>query len=535
MLTRLRSRLRHPFEEKNATDGFTLIEVVVAMFVFMIVSLGILSSVMLTKAVSADAQARQTASNLATAALNVARTTKNLNDLSSSTTTRTLAGRTYTVKTTVKWAPSTTGVTTQCSTGTGAVLGKSVEVAVSWKGASAVSKKVDVTTLVASTSAVTQVGNGSIMVQVTNAQGLPFSAGVALAIAPVPSTGAQTPDSSTIPAQVDAQGCAFIPNLVPGSYTITIGTVYNGMGFPDVDSSGNAQSSRTVGVTANTTQPATFTYDQSTPVTATLGPTGATLPVGVQTTFVHDDTISMPPGGCNGVAAQHCVFPYSNGYSLIAGNLGTGTAPGCESVDPTKWLADANYQQGAAAPVVTTAGTAVTANAPMGTVAISGLAAITPASPATLTISAKQQASSATDAADPGCVIADGNSYTFPPIAGDTATLALPYGTWALTYSTSVTYTLKCTATRTYSGGSYVYKCSNTGTSTPSGHTPPASGSTCPTGSGSGSGGSYSCTWTDPSTSSATPLSSQIVTPTAPSSVAGNVVTLDPRRPVSSP
>lgn len=430
-----------PHPRSSADAGFSLIEVMVAMFIFAVVSLAFASALLTTMQVSSDSLARQTASSLAASQIDQVRTTTDLTTLDSSAapTNVAVAGRTYHVSTIVRWTGAGSGTDAQCSSGSGPLLNKAVKVVVSWDGMAASALPAEADTVVAPKSRISDVNKGVIIVSVKNAQGT-GNAAVTISVVPNPTTpnGASAISASIDPT--DAQGCGYVLNVTPGKYDVSISKT--GTSTPSVDIAQSTTPKQTVDVSAGTTATAPFQFDQS----ATFVPhyasnvTGTVvLPLTMDTTFVNTYGIFTA------TATPTRLHPFTAGYTVLAGSLGVngGTASNCLAVDPGAWpvVTDSTGTWAGKRPdaVAAAPGSSADALVPMGAVTVAG--------PASGYLSAVAQTSGPSGSGNPGCGAP--KTYLIKLPASGSATIALPFGSWKLTSgATSSSQTTKVTASQ---------------------------------------------------------------------------------------
>jgi prepilin-type N-terminal cleavage/methylation domain-containing protein len=412
-------------------SGFTMVEVLVAMMLFTIVSVSIVGSLIAIRTISASANLRQTAQNIAAGALDKARVVGDITTLSGGTSTQTVGSRTFTITQSVSWVGSIIGDDSQCSSGSGNMIARAVSVSVTWNGMGG-QNPVTMSTVVAPDARLNTAGNGAILVSVKSASGAGL-AGVTANAKPA----ATNPNGATTtagPFTTDADGCVFIPGVTPGNYDVTITKAAAGNTYVGSDQTPNTLTDKGITVSASNSASATFQFDQSMKYSLTFGSSipGRVLPSApvISPSFTNSYGIWLPSGG-----PDYYLHPYPVGYRIIAGQLGNdqGTAPTCAALDPSAWEAvvDPNDPtQTWSPPELTqpaTAGGSATYDVPMGAVTITGYSG---------TITAKALSAPA-DSTDPGCDAATtapstAKNYTFTSVPSG-ATLALPFGYWQLT------------------------------------------------------------------------------------------------------
>lgn len=146
---------------------------------------------------------------------------------------------------------------------------------------------------------------------------------------------------------------------------------------------------------------------------------GATLPTNLPTTLVNPTSGTTP---LTNTATSATVFPFAAGYRVVAGTYavdssGTASKTTCLSPEPGSWTV-ANKAGKVGTPTEPSAAPSRTVQ--MGAVKLSKLP--------------KDQFLTAVTTTpvngDPGCAV--GMTLRFPKYSGDTATVALPWGTWKI-------------------------------------------------------------------------------------------------------
>jgi len=304
--------------------GMTLIEVLVAMLIFALVSTGIIYTMLSTLTITRDSRARQVASNLAAQQIDLSRDAKDLFLLVDNDHDVTLNGDTFHVHTSTQWV-SDPDLEFSCGAGGGALRYKRVNVTVTWDNMRSVTNPVRSDTVIDPKVRINDPTKGTILVSVLNAVGT----GVAgVTVATSPSTG-------TVIAPTDAQGCTYILKANPGAYTVTV----SGTGYRDGNQ--NATASTSVSVTMGTSSSAGFLYDKAATFTTHLATTftpgpGVTLrvPTDMKISFWNTYGIySQTPTGGAGTATQTFpLHPYPSGYQVYAGACDRGEPGFWESV-----------------------------------------------------------------------------------------------------------------------------------------------------------------------------------------------------------
>lgn len=412
MLLRIVDRLR---AARESDEGFSIIEVMVAMTVFAMIAAGVAAGIASTLYLTQDNRSREAALNLANQALDAARSTKDVFTLDDDTSTLSVGNQDYTVKQTTNWINSD-GSDNSCGAGSGVLAYKRVSINVSWtSGTSPRQKSVVLDTLISPSSAVSSATASTIVVGVRTATGGPNS-GVAVTITPV-SGGATS--LSNPPAATDSNGCSYAVGVTPGTYKVTITKAGN------IDKAGATAPYASIATVAGGVGNAAFLYDQG--VTVTAGAplnlkdgVAVKLPTLLPMTYRYDDTVQTV------TTTSTVLFPYQ--WTAIA-----GAYPGCTDVDPTAWPAANNLatspnifnaMDGSTPGYNPTTAVTATARAPMGVIDVKmgGLD--------TVLVATSKNASPVPNG-DPGCSTA--TTYTFTGMTSAAATtIALPFGTWTL-------------------------------------------------------------------------------------------------------
>jgi prepilin-type N-terminal cleavage/methylation domain-containing protein len=419
MLLRIVDRLR---AARESDDGFSIVEVMVAMTVFAMIAAGVAAGIVSTLYLTQDNRSREAALNLANQALDAARSTKDVFTLDDDTSAQRVGNQDYTVVQTTNWINSD-GSDNSCGAGSGVLAYKRVAITVSWtSGTSPRQKNVVLDTLIAPSSAVSSATASTIVIGVRTATGGP-NTGVAVTITPV-SGGATS--LSNPPAATDANGCSYAVGVTPGTYKVTIAKAGN------IDTTGDATPDASVATVAGGVGNKSFLFDRA--VTATAGGplnlkdgVAAKLPTTLPMTYRYNDTLVTSS------TTTATLFPYP--WTAIAGTY----SDACKNVDPTAWptannLATSpnifNATDGSTPGYNPTTPLTVTARAPMGVfdVKMSGLDTV---------LVATVKNTSAVANGDPGC--SPTTTYYFTGMSAATkTTVALPFGTWTLRGSTSL-------------------------------------------------------------------------------------------------
>jgi prepilin-type N-terminal cleavage/methylation domain-containing protein len=451
MIRRLSAVLR-PQERRDAEAGFTVIEVMVAMLVFAVMSVGIAYGIVNSLQLTQNSRGRTTATALATQDIDrlrqiAAASTNGIFQVLSTTTNppqTSIGGTKYTINRAVTWV-QTDGSSGGCgaTTSQAALAYKSVVETVTWTSANGgTQQSVTMTSGIAPADAVTDPSDGTILISVTDSTGAP-NPGVAVSVSAISGGGGAA--LSSAPPVTDSQGCSYATNVQPGTYTISVSETGG------IDSDQQQPSSRTpISVKAGGSSPVPFTYDLATNYTnvkyaSNLAKnTGALMATNMQT------TLSSSTGGLDQItpwtsaqtitsdtAVPISAFPFQGGYNgIYAGSYANSPAGGsttCVNPNPSTWstpnAAGQVGQSSAQIPAPIGAQYAQQVNVPMGAATIKGLSSSANGNRYITAVSATPATG------DPGCNVP--MTLTFPKATGTTVTVALPFGTWTLYAGTS--------------------------------------------------------------------------------------------------
>jgi prepilin-type N-terminal cleavage/methylation domain-containing protein len=407
-----------------ADDGFLLIEVMVAMVVFAVISTAVLGTVLTSLATARSDRGRVTAANLAARELEITRSqfqspaagpktiatgkVSGPNPLPGGVAGAPLVvdGMAYTLVRSAAWQSQGASAGPCDGGASGQLAYLRVTVTVSWPRMSGV-LPVTSSTLLTPTVGTYSASTGHVKVKVTDGNNVP-EAGQFVTV---------TGPSGTTTQETAADGCAFFAFLSPGSYVATVLTP----GY--VDPSWVATPSQTVTVTANTVQPVSFTYAPS----ATLN-LSFTSPLGLVAS--PNTTVTLYNTGLPSSTRTRAVlglltprtvnlWPYPDGVIAWAG--------GCLDADPQGYAGGVR-----ASPLITNPGVVTNATvnvAPVLVTVRNKLGVLT---------SGVQVV--AVHAADTGCpaTVTDplggtaGEVLTLPGLTSSAGTIggSLPYGTW---------------------------------------------------------------------------------------------------------
>lgn len=388
----------------SGDDGMGLPEVLVAMLIFALVSLGLLHTLLSVLSTTRDARSRQVALNLAAQAIDEARSRDDLFNLLDSTTTETVGNETYTVTIDTEWI-SDPSVDLACGAGGGVLRYKRVNVEVTWPNMRPVTEPVRADTVINPDARLNDPSKGTILVSVIRGDG---SGSPGVTVSAQPLSGGATPASVV----TDAEGCAYMLQVTPGDYRIRVSRT----GYIDVAQ--QPQATRDVTVTQGSSASASFQYDLAAAYTVQLASNaGALVPevsADMPVTFVSTYGWSTIAG--TGRTRTHSLHPFASGYTAFGGS--------CDAADPESWVprVDAGITYvGVRAPTAgTTPGGSASLSVPM------ALVTVVPGGTSTSSY-LRFEAVAAPAGEHAGCSTAV-NLY-FGAGAGP-RTIALPYGSW---------------------------------------------------------------------------------------------------------
>lgn len=383
--------------------GFTMIEMVIAIFIFAMViggvALGMTSSLNLTR----QNRNRSIAANLASQEMDTARSTKFTDlPLGVVTATQTVDGIPYVVTRETEWVtPNATSGPCQAASGT-TLAYLSIVVSVTWDNMAGVPAPT-ASTVVTPPVGTYDANTGHIAVMVRDAAGAPQENVLVSISAPgVPSSQVTSVD-----------GCAFFGFEPVGAYTVTLSNV----GYVDDQLLSVPSQSATVG--AGSTVSLQYQYDNAATISVTLqGDSGGVVPANIPMTLANTHLLPIGQKGFPGTGTTRAItglFPYVDGYEMFAGS--------CLAADPEGVNGVSVIYPGATrapATAVTAGGTSI-ATVTMHSVLVK-----------TKTLGGVPRpnvAVTATNATDSGCPAA----VTYPLGTTDASgnlTVALPYGTW---------------------------------------------------------------------------------------------------------
>lgn len=293
-------------------EGFTVLEVIVAMTVLMVSLLGAALLFENTIVVSGNTRNRVVAANLATEAMEQVRSSAADPQTFTSITqgqkvfagaAQKVNGLQYTVTQNVQFVGQNSAQSSCDSPGSNTGQIMQVQELVTWASMGG-TKPVQAVTLLSPPVGAYSASSGSIAAKVTNSTG---------AVSPNIDVQISGPSSQT--QQTTSQGCAFFPFLAVGTYTVTI--VGGGVGDQEVLSP-----AQTASVSVGQTASLSFSYDTPGTITVTgwnpaAPPPATNIPISVANSGIQPYAHYSYPAGTTSLTP---LYPYSSGYTVFAGN-----------------------------------------------------------------------------------------------------------------------------------------------------------------------------------------------------------------------
>ncbi|WP_347754164.1 carboxypeptidase regulatory-like domain-containing protein [Agrococcus sp. ProA11] len=386
--------------------GMTLIEVLVAMFVFAIISTLVLSSLVQITTLTQQSRAQHVAANLAAGEIDFAHDTPDLFTLLNDTRDVTVNGTIFHVRRETAWVGDTSS-TVSC--GGGNLRFKRVHVTVTWDGMRASAEPVRADTLISPTERINDPSKGTVLVSIIDSIG--EGVGGATVSLTATSGGASIPNVTS-----DAQGCAYFLQVPKGTYDVTIAK----SGYTGVLQETPLQ--RDVSVQAGSSTTVGLQYDLAARLDLTFAPgSSARMPSSMPLTLLSTygvRTYTLPT-----TAARQTVGAHPRvSYRVVAGEFQQANGDECDALDPTAWtegiVGVENLAPGVATEISGEPGATVTADVPMGIVRV-------PLAIVTLRATARTGRPD-----DPTCDASIQLEYKNVPLGG---VIAVPYGTWEFT------------------------------------------------------------------------------------------------------
>ncbi|WEG10124.1 carboxypeptidase-like regulatory domain-containing protein [Microbacterium horticulturae] len=396
---------------------------VVAMLIFAIVMTGFLYTVTASLVTTRDTRARVVAANLAAQQIDLARSAASVFSVNNHTLDPiSLNGDTFHVSVKTSWVTDS-GSTASCEAGeaSGSLSYKQVTVEVTWDNMRDGAQPVRSDTAITPKTKINNPTLGTVLVGVVNAAGTAVSG----------ATVSLSPSNGVASVATDSDGCAYLLKVPADTYTVTASK----SGYIAFSNGLQTESpTATVPVTAGSSSRISFAMDQAATFMASYAPDASNdpdIPKNLTTTFLSTyGNFSLTATSSN-TPQSYLLYPFSSGYSVIAGAYvesgADSSVPSCLAPDPSQWIAADGTVGARPAPVGGIPGSTVDVSVPMGVVSFSSansgdrrgrdnyLTAVYVG----------------TGDGDPGCQ--KGMAYSFEDvISSNSATIALPYGTWEL-------------------------------------------------------------------------------------------------------
>ncbi|HEX4492532.1 MAG TPA: prepilin-type N-terminal cleavage/methylation domain-containing protein [Acidimicrobiia bacterium] len=387
---------------RRGEDGLTLLELVVAISCFAIITGGVAATIDSGLTLTRDNRERSVAANLASQEMDTVRSIP-FTSIAPRTVTQNVDGTSYTITRELTWV-SRTATNGPCDGANQNPELLRVRVVVTWPNMRGVAPVSSDTTMAPPIGAYSA-NSGHIAVKVLDG-----------AAAGAFGTSVQITGPTTKSQPTNDDGCAFFAFLTPGTYTVALNTI----GY--VDRQGLQTPSQTVSVTSGNVSSVQFDYDQASALSLTLAPSaGGTPPNDLAISL--GNTSFLPTGvrlyaGTGLTRSIGSLFPAADGYTAWGGS--------CADADPEGDQAGnaGPYWPGGMrpAPFAAPAGGTTTGTVPLESAALTVMAGGLPVSGATVV---------ATHAADSVCASGETHSLGTTDATG-ALTTALPYGTWQL-------------------------------------------------------------------------------------------------------
>lgn len=389
---------------RRGEQGFSLLELVVALTVFAVFAAGVYAMIHGGLNLARNNKNRSIAANLASQEMDKVRAADfTALPIGLVRSTQSVDGAVYTVQRESEWV-ATDATASPCDSAGATPNYLRVTVKVFWSAMRGVTP-VQSATVVRPPVGAYDPNSGHIAVKVLDRNAAPSVAQPVHVVGP----GVNATISTT------SDGCAFFGYLPAGTYTVSMGTA----GY--VDRQGVVSPTQSVGVASGQVSAVGFDYDRAASLAVTLAaPDGGALPDGVP--LILANTQFLPSGvrvysGTGTTRTVTGLFPALDGYNAWTGD--------CERADPegVDSLGGAGaYWDGALRPsaVPTTPGDTASATVELATVNVLVHQAGLPVAGATVNVS---------NPADAWC--SSGNNLAAGTTAADgTLAVALPYGRW---------------------------------------------------------------------------------------------------------
>ena len=423
------------FARVRSESGMSLVELMVAMVIFGLVSVGILTGMLTVLKLSRDSRAVQVATNLAAEEIDLARTAKDLFALDSKTyPVRVINGDKFTVKRTTDWVTDPNTVL-QCGAGGAPLRYKAISVEVTWDNMSP-GNAVKSYTVLNPAERINDPTKGTIIVSVLGVVGTGIS-GVSVNATPATPAGGAVAIPVT-PTPTDAKGCTYVLKVTPGNYNLTVSKTGH------IDADQNVIGTALVSVAAGSSVSRSFAYDKAStyPIAYSSNLPSAKIPTNMDTTFISSYGRYWSAATTASMSRSVALYPHPQGYEVIAGKW--DKSANCPMIDPASWApvvsGTTTYAAERPAAVAAEPGTtSPTANVPMGIFKIKGDGN-----------ASRRYVKAVSQNLTPACDTT--MTYTFGNVLTNSnatdVTLALPYGNWKLYYGDATSQTTEIATTR---------------------------------------------------------------------------------------
>lgn len=352
--------IRARFPVAAGDRGMTLVEVMVAMFVFAIIATAVLGSLMQVLSTTRQSRAQHVAANLAASEIELAHDTANLFTFLDASRTVTVDGTAYTIARTTAWV-SASESEAACGAGSGGLRYKRVHVTVTWAGMAAGAQPVRADTVVNPAEHINDPAKGTVLVSIID------SVGIGVPAASVSLT-ATSGGASVAPVATDAQGCAYFLQVPPGTYDVSVAKASH-TGVLEA-----TPRQRDVSVQPGSSSSISLQYDLAATFDLSFAPgSGARLPSSMPLSLLSTYGVRSATMPTTGLRQAVSVHPRVN-YRIVPGSFLQASGAECPAVDPTAWTAGvAGLESLAAGDAVDLAGDpgrTVVADVPMGLVRI---------------------------------------------------------------------------------------------------------------------------------------------------------------------
>lgn len=406
------SPFRQMLQKRSGADGFSMVELMMALFVFAVMMSAVAAALATAMRTSRGNTNRIVGANLASEQLDGIRedASQDFNTLIAllghTTTTRVVKSVPYTITRDISWVSGSANNSPCDGSATATSAYVRVTIAVSWSNLSGI-KPVATQTVIAPPVGVYDPNTGNAGIKILSAAGKPQTN------IKVELTG---PGGAEIPQYTTVDGCAFFPFLAAGAYTAKV----SAPGYADRQAV--LTPTKTIGVNVATTTPFPFEFDVLGGLTATLQPVYDTtgpvyagaLPTNAPITLYN--TGFQPTGlkiftGTGSPRSIPTLYPFTAGYVAWLGS--------CLDADPEQFGTNLRAPAISVPPGVTSAGDVIAPafsvrvqRPPFGDV---------PAAHLTLT-----------HVADATCTAGQTLTYDASAVTDGSGRLAIaaPYGTW---------------------------------------------------------------------------------------------------------